>query len=92
MVLNIATTPFFYYEFPTAIGYALEFSAGLLDQAPPCPKQTIDLSGDGVNNDGFDPSDAYDAFNVDGVTVNGLVIDVPEDAPLRAGQPHLATY
>ncbi len=82
----------FYYEFPTAIGYAFGYAASLLDRAPICLAQTIDISGDGVNNDGFDPTDAYAAFDLDGVTVNGLVIDVPEDAPLRAGKPDLATY
>jgi len=89
---TIATTPRFYYEFPTAIGYALGYSAGLLERGPQCRERTIDLSGDGVNNDGFDPRDAYEAFDLGGVNVNGLVIDVPEDAPLRAGQPDLATY
>lgn len=89
---NIATTPRFYYEFPTAIGYALGYSAGLFEQAPPCDAQTIDVSGDGVNNDGFAPRDAFGAFDLDGVTVNGLVIDVPEDAPLREGQIDLTTY
>lgn len=89
---TIAADKRFYYEFPTAIGYALGYSAGLLDRAPVCDAQTIDISGDGVNNDGFEPVDAYAAFNLDGVTINGLVIDVPEDAPLRAGKPDLATY
>lgn len=89
---QIQSTPRFYYEFPTAIGYALGYSAGLLDRAPPCDAQTIDISGDGLNNDGFEPRDAYSAFNLDGVNVNGLVIDVPEDAPLRAGQIDLASY
>lgn len=89
---NIASTPRFYYEFPTAIGFALGYSAGLLDRAPVCSAKTIDISGDGVNNDGFAPRDAYAAFDLDGVTVNGLVIDVPEDAPLRAGQLDLMSY
>lgn len=86
---KIATTPRFYYEFPTAIGYALGFSAGLLDTAPQCDAQTIDVSGDGVNNDGFEPRDAFLAFDLEGVTINGLVI---EDAALRAGQIDLTTY
>lgn len=89
---NIAATPRFYYEFPTAIGFALGYSASLLDRAPVCAAQTIDISGDGINNDGFTPRDAYNAFDLSGVTVNGLVIDVPEDAPLREGKPDLATY
>jgi hypothetical protein len=89
---NIATTPRFYYEFPTAVGYALGYSAGLLETAPMCDAQTIVVSGDGVNNDGFEPRDALAAFNLDGVTINGLVIKVPEDAALREGQIDLTTY
>ena len=89
---TISTTPRFYYEFPTAIGYALGYSAGLLDRAPVCDAQTIDVSGDGVNNDGFEPRDAFNAFDLSGVTVNGLVIEVPEDAALRAGQIDLRSY
>lgn len=89
---KIATTPRFYYEFPTAIGYALGYAAGLLDTAPVCDARTIDISGDGVNNDGFAPREAYGAFNLADVTVNGLVVEVPEDAALRAGQIDLTTY
>jgi hypothetical protein len=34
----------------------------------------IDVSGDGVNNDGFGPRLAYRHFPLSDVTVNGLVI------------------
>ncbi len=89
---TISTTPRFYYEFPTAIGYALGHAAGLLETAPPCDAQTIDVSGDGVNNDGFEPREAYSVFDLDGVTVNGLVINVPESAILLEGRIDLVTY
>ncbi|MDA9789631.1 DUF1194 domain-containing protein [Amylibacter sp.] len=45
-----------------------------------------------MNNDVFEPRDAFLAFDLKGVTINGLVIEVPEDAGLRAGQINLATY
>ncbi len=61
-------------EFPTAIGYAIGFAAGLFAQAPPCLAQTLDISGDGRNNDGFIPALAYENFPLNEVTVNGLVI------------------
>ena len=64
-----------YDEFPTAMGYALCHAACLLERAPACDAKTIDISGDGVTNEGFQPSDAYNAFNFEGVTVNGLVIN-----------------
>jgi len=61
-------------DFPTALGYALGFAAGHFQRAPPCLFQTLDVSGDGQNNDGFAPHDAYAHFPFDGITVNGLAI------------------
>ncbi len=60
--------------FPTAIGHALGYAAGLLEEAPTCTGQTIDVSGDGENNHGFPPVLAYKHFPLDGVTVNALAI------------------
>lgn len=61
-------------DFPTALGYALGFASTQLAAAPSCLFQTLDISGDGQNNDGFPPSAAYEHFAFDGVTVNGLAI------------------
>ena len=61
-------------DFPTAIGYAIGFASGRFAEAPPCLFQTLDISGDGQNNDGFPPEAAYAHFPMDGVTVNGLAI------------------
>ena len=61
-------------DFPTALGYALGFAATRFEEAPPCLFQTLDISGDGQNNDGFPPEAAYAHFPFDGVTVNGLAI------------------
>lgn len=65
-------------DFPTAVGYALGFAAGLLERAPVCEKETVDIAGDGQNNDGFGPAQAYNAFPFEGVTVNGLVINAAD--------------
>ena len=65
-------------DFPTAMGYALGYAATLLDRAPVCAFRTIDIAGDGVNNDGFGPAEAYAAFPFDGVTVNGLVVNAAD--------------
>ncbi|MEM6887244.1 MAG: DUF1194 domain-containing protein [Pseudomonadota bacterium] len=62
-------------DFPTAMGYALGYGATLLARAPTCDAQTIDMAGDGQNNEGFGPAEAYAAFPFDGVTVNGLVVN-----------------
>jgi hypothetical protein len=52
-------------DFPTALGHALDFAVDLHERA-----------GDGKNNDGYEPSQAYAQRNFDGITVNGLVIRV----------------
>ena len=78
-------------EFPTAMGFALGHGARLLERAPPCDRRVIDVSGDGVNNDGFGPALAYRAFPFAGVTVNGLAIEGSEPgvtAYYRANLPH----
>ncbi|MBK0327621.1 DUF1194 domain-containing protein [Rhodobacteraceae bacterium F11138] len=65
-------------EFPTAMGYALGYGAGVLRRAPSCLYRTLDISGDGKNNDGFPPAAAYAEFPFAGVTVNGLVVNAAE--------------
>jgi hypothetical protein len=61
-------------DFPTALGYALGFAATHFTRAPACLFQTLDISGDGQNNDGFPPEAAFQHFPLAGVTVNGLAI------------------
>ncbi|WP_338113489.1 DUF1194 domain-containing protein [Pacificoceanicola onchidii] len=63
-----------YARFPTALGYALGYGATLLQRAPRCDRQVIDVSGDGITNDGFGPELAYKHFPFDGVTVNALAV------------------
>lgn len=63
-----------YAEFPTAMGEALKFAGQMISRGPKCWASTIDISGDGENNEGPTPADAYQDPVFDGVTVNGLVI------------------
>ncbi len=65
-------------EFPTALGHALAFGSGLLEEAPACATKTIDMAGDGQNNEGFGPKQAYREFPFEGVTVNGLVVNAAD--------------
>jgi len=65
-------------KYPTAIGYALGFGAGMLARAPDCRQRKIDVSGDGSNNEGFKPALAFSSFPFGGVTVNGLAIESSE--------------
>lgn len=62
-------------DYPTSLGYALGYAAGVLERGPNCLRQTLDVAGDGENNDGFEPASAYSEFPFSGVTVNGMVIN-----------------
>ncbi|WP_394688598.1 DUF1194 domain-containing protein [Hoeflea sp.] len=72
-----------YREFPTALGYALGYAATRLRDAPlDCVRSVIDVSGDGVNNEGFEPELAYRHFRFSDATVNGLVIQGADPDPV----------
>lgn len=71
---RIAQSERSYSRFPTAMGFSLGYGAGLFKSAPNCDRRVMDVSGDGINNDGFGPLIAYRHFPFQGVTVNGLVI------------------
>jgi len=77
---TIAVSKRSHNEFPTAMGYALGYGAEMLRRAPDCLFQTIDIAGDGQNNEGFGPRLAYKEFDFDNVTVNGLVVNAAEFA------------
>lgn len=66
-------------EYPTALGNALGHAAIQFRAAPACDLRTIDVSGDGRNNDGFAPHHAYRHFPFQGVTVNALAISADPD-------------
>ncbi len=69
-------------DYPTAMGYALGYAAGLFRQLPQqCLRQVVDVSGDGVHNDGFNPQIAYRTFEFDAISVNGLVIKGADPDP-----------
>jgi hypothetical protein len=59
---------------PTALGAALDFGRRLLARAPDCALRTLDVSGDGRNNDGPLPSRAQAAAGWGRARVNGLAI------------------
>ena len=70
-------------EFPTALGAALGYGAQVMTRAPECARRVIDVSGDGINNQGFSPALAYKHFPFQNITVNGLVILGHDAAVLR---------
>ena len=66
----------------TAIGSAMGFGVGQLDQRANCWKRTLDISGDGQANTGPRPQDVA-AVPTD-VVINGLVIEVANIQELSA--------
>ncbi|EPX79651.1 DUF1194 domain-containing protein [Salipiger mucosus] len=73
-VARILSAPRSYNRFPTAMGFALGYGANLLERAPSCTRKVIDVSGDGITNDGFRPQQAYVHFPFADVVVNGLAV------------------
>ncbi len=71
---NLRTTARVQGSLTTAIGSAMLFGVGLLDQRSDCWKRTLDISGDGPANTGPRPQDLpADAIPPD-IIINALVI------------------
>jgi hypothetical protein len=70
-----------YAEFATALGKAVEFGAKLFASAPTCGRKVLDISGDGENNDGVDPDYFRAQGLLDGLVINGLVIQGAHPPP-----------
>lgn len=69
----------------TALGAAMRFGAALLNQQQDCWKRTLDISGDGKDNQGAHPRNIRSGLEAAGLTVNALVIgaDAPASGDLR---------
>ncbi|MFQ5567497.1 MAG: DUF1194 domain-containing protein [Paracoccaceae bacterium] len=72
-----------YADLTTSLGKAIEYGAGLFRRAPPCGRRVIDISGDGENNDGVGPEYFRAQGKLDGITINGLVVQgaFPDPVP-----------
>lgn len=58
----------------TALGVAMSYGARLLATQSECWKRTLDISGDGRSNTGPRPQDVARRPELEGITVNALVI------------------
>ena len=63
----------------TAIGAAMGHAVRVFEAAPPCARRTLDLSGDGANNEGPAPEIIRLQPALAGVTINGLVVGANTD-------------
>jgi hypothetical protein len=71
------------HEGLTAVGTALIWGHRLLQRAPRCAQQVLDISGDGYVNVGPPPARVYARTDFSGITVNGLAIGGHESGILR---------
>lgn len=63
-----------YDGFSTGIGPMLRHAHGMFANGPICDQRVLDVSGDGVHNDGPMPAAIYRRFDFSRITVNGLAI------------------
>lgn len=62
-------------NYSTAIGEALAVSRAAFDDVPHCLRRVIDVSGDGISNEGVEPSVQRAALNRDDIIVNAIAIE-----------------
>ncbi|MDT8343476.1 MAG: DUF1194 domain-containing protein [Thermohalobaculum sp.] len=71
-------------NFSTAIGEAIAHAHAIGAEAPEdCRRRVIDISGDGISNEGRRPRPVADAVAAAGYTINALVIRGAEPDPLE---------
>lgn len=75
---RIANDPRVWRNFSTAIGEALGASFEALENVQDCARKVIDVSGDGVSNEGEAPQAFHPRLRVQGVIVNGLAIETDQ--------------
>ncbi|WP_282059252.1 DUF1194 domain-containing protein [Roseobacter litoralis] len=66
-------------NYSTAVGEALIAAEQVLKSVPHCARKVIDVSGDGISNEGVAPDSRGAALTALGVTVNALAIETDED-------------
>ena len=74
-VAEVRVVPRAWRHFSTAIGEALNFTARQFNDAPPCGRKVIDVSGDGISNEGPEAALARDTAVGLGITINALAIE-----------------
>ncbi|MFT5799024.1 MAG: Ca-activated chloride channel family protein [Candidatus Azotimanducaceae bacterium] len=75
---RIANDPRVWRNFSTAVGEALDASLAALEGVSDCTRKVIDVSGDGVSNEGVAPQSIHPALKAQGVIVNGLAIETDQ--------------
>ncbi len=75
---QVASDPRVWRNFSTAIGEALEMTLTNFSAVSKCKRQLIDISGDGISNEGVEPTEIHSVLRRHGVTVNAIAIEESE--------------
>lgn len=75
---QVAADPRVWRNFSTAIGEALEATIASFDTVSDCERLLIDISGDGISNEGVEPTQVHSLLRSRGVTVNAIAIEESE--------------
>ncbi|MGC1496877.1 MAG: DUF1194 domain-containing protein [Sulfitobacter sp.] len=79
----VANDPRLWRNYSTAIGEALLLSMRAFDAVAPCRRKVIDVSGDGVSNEGIEPMSLRGELHARDILVNALAIET-DDTDLTA--------
>nr|WP_321249257.1 DUF1194 domain-containing protein [uncultured Ruegeria sp.] len=75
---KVSDDPRVWRNFSTAIGEALEMTVPSFDEVADCKRRLIDISGDGISNEGVEPSQLHSVLRSRGITVNAIAIEESE--------------
>lgn len=75
---RIEADPRIWRNFSTAIGEAVQLAADSFDAVPQCKRRVIDVSGDGVSNEGIEPASLREMLAARKITVNALAIETDQ--------------
>ncbi|MEM9967572.1 MAG: DUF1194 domain-containing protein [Pseudomonadota bacterium] len=71
----VASSPRVWRNYSTAIGEALSLSISAFSAVSQCARKVIDVSGDGVSNEGIAPRSLHPLLKAQNITVNALAIE-----------------
>ena len=79
LAMRVETAPRPWRNYSTAIGEVMALAHPLFARVKDCRRKVMDISGDGISNEGIDPASPRGALARNGITVNALVIDAANE-------------
>ena len=74
----VAADPREWWQYSTAIGEVIALSLEMFAEVPECRRRVIDISGDGISNEGRPPAEFRATLTAAGVTINAVVIETED--------------